>query len=163
MTIKLVTIGVYGYDDERFFRDLLEANVDTFCDVRWRRGVRGAKYAFANSKRLQGRLDELGIRYLHRRDLAPPPDVREKQAEADKKSKTPRRQRTELGDPFKEAYREQVLADFDPQAFLDDLPPDARIVALFCVEGQPAACHRSLLAQTLQDQLDLEIEHLVPE
>lgn len=163
MTIKLVTIGVYGYDDERFFRDLREAKVDTFCDVRWRRGVRGAKYAFANSKRLQARLDELGIRYLHRRDLAPPPDVRKKQAEADKKSKTPRRQRTELGDAFKEAYREQVLADFDPQSLLDDLPPDARIVALFCVEGQPAACHRSLLAQTLHDQLDLEVEHLVPE
>ncbi|MFW6068458.1 MAG: DUF488 family protein [Chloroflexota bacterium] len=163
MTIKLVTIGVYGYDDERFFRDLQDANVDTFCDVRWRRGVRGAKYAFANSKRLQARLDELGIRYLHRRDLAPPPDVRKRQAEADKSSKTPRRQRTELGDAFKGAYREQVLADFDPQSLLDDLPPDARIVALFCVEGQPAACHRSLLAQTLHDQLDLEVEHLVPE
>lgn len=163
MTIKIVTIGVYGYEDERFFRDLQEANVDTFCDIRWRRGVRGAKYAFANSKRLQARLDELGIRYLHRRDLAPPPQVRQKQAAADKKSKTPRRQRTELGQAFKEAYRDQVLADFDPQSLLDDLPQDAKIVALFCVEGQPAACHRSLLAEKLKSELGLKVEHIVPE
>lgn len=163
MTIKIVTIGVYGYDDERFFRDLQDANVDTFCDIRWRRGVRGAKYAFANSKRLQARLDELGIRYLHRRDLAPPPEVREKQAEADKRNKIPRRQRAELGDAFKDAYREQILAEFDPQSLLDDLPQDAQVVALFCVEGRPTACHRSLLAQKLQDELDLEVEHIVPE
>lgn len=163
MTIKIVTIGVYGYDDERFFRDLQDAGVDTFCDIRWRRGVRGAKYAFANSKRLQARLDELGIRYLHRRDLAPPPQVRQKQAEADKKSKTPRRQRTELGDAFKEAYREQVLETFDPQSLLDDLPQDAQVVALFCVEGQPNACHRSLLAEKLETEVNLEVEHIVPE
>lgn len=163
MTIKLITIGVYGYDEERFFRDLQEANVDTFCDVRWRRGLRGAKYTFANSRRLQARLAELGIRYLHRRDLAPPPEVRQKQAEADKKSKTPRRQRATLGQAFKEAYRDQVLTAFEPQTLLDDLPPDAQVVALFCVEGQPAACHRSLLASKLQNELNLEVEHLVPE
>lgn len=163
MTIKLVTIGVYGFEEEPFFQALQDAGVDTFCDIRWRRGLRGAKYAFANSKRLQERLAELGVRYLHRRDLAPPPEVRRRQARADKESKTPRRQRTELSEAFIDAYHQVVLSDFDPQSLLADLPPDARVVALFCVEGEPAACHRSLLAQNLEDVLGLEVTHLVPD
>jgi uncharacterized protein (DUF488 family) len=163
MTIKLVTIGVYGFDEEPFFQALQEANVDTFCDIRWRRGVRGARYAFANSKRLQDRLAALGIRYLHRRDLAPSPDVRRRQAEADKRNKIPRRQRKTLGDAFVAGYREEVLSGFQPRSLLEDLPPDARVVALFCVEGEPAACHRSLLAQKLQEELGLDVEHIVPE
>lgn len=163
MTIKIVTIGVYGYGEEQFFQALQDARVDTFCDIRWRRGLRGSQYAFANSQYLQDRLAELGIRYLHRRDLAPPPTVRKRQEEADKKSKIPRRQRTELGDAFKEAYRQEVLANFEPQSLLDDLPKDARVVALFCVEGQPTACHRSLLARELQDTLGLQVEHIVPD
>ena len=163
MKIKLVTIGVYGFEEEPFFQALQKANVDTFCDIRWRRGLRGARYAFANSRRLQDRLADLGIRYLHRRDLAPPPDVRRKQAEADKKSKVPRRQRSELGDAFIAAYKQEVLSTFEPRSLLDDLPSDARVVALFCVEGQPAACHRSLLAQALQDTVGLDVEHLVPD
>jgi hypothetical protein len=163
MTIKLVTIGVYGFEEDPFFQALQDAAVDTFCDIRWRRGLRGAKYAFANSKYLQERLAEMGIRYLHRRDLAPPPDVRRRQAQADKESKTPRRQRTKLSEAFIAAYRQVVLSDFDPQSLLSDLPPDAQIVALFCVEGEPAACHRSLLAQNLEDVLGLEVTHLVPD
>lgn len=162
MKIELVTIGVYGFEEEQFFRALQDANVDTFCDIRWRRGLRGATYAFANSRRLQERLAELGIRYLHRRDLAPPPAVRRRQAQADKKSKTPRRQRTTLSDAFVDAYRQEVLSDFQPQSLLADLPSGARVVALFCVEGEPAACHRSLLAEKLQHALGLPVRHLVP-
>ena len=59
--MKLITIGVYGFDEESFFQALLAAGVDVFCDIRQRRGVRGATYAFANSQRLQRRLAELGI------------------------------------------------------------------------------------------------------
>ncbi|MDE0480996.1 MAG: DUF488 family protein [Candidatus Poribacteria bacterium] len=70
---------------------MCKADVDTFCDIRSRRGVRGATYAFANSKRLQARLAELGIRYIHRKDLGPTKAVREKQAAADKATKTAKR------------------------------------------------------------------------
>ena len=110
--------------------------------------MRGAAYAFANSQRLQERLAELGIRYLHRRDLAPSPAVRRKQAEADKKSKTPRRQRTALSEAFVEAYRQEVLSGFDPQSLLADLPHDARVVALFCVDGEPAAVSSTINPST---------------
>ena len=80
---KIVTIGAIGYTADAFFSALQEAGVDTFVDVRRRRAVRGAAYAFANSQRLQARLAELGIRYLHRLDLAPPTTVRQQQAAAD--------------------------------------------------------------------------------
>ena len=53
MPLKLVTIGVYGFDEASFFAALQTAGVDTLCDMRQRRGVRGADYAFVNSKRLQ--------------------------------------------------------------------------------------------------------------
>jgi len=112
MTVKFVTIGVYGWEPEGFFRALQDAGVDTFCDVRWRRGVRGREYAFANSQRLQQRLEALGIRYIHRRDLAPAPAVRAAQTAVDKAGKVAKRQRTQLAAAFAEGYATQVLADF---------------------------------------------------
>ena len=72
-----MTLGVYGFTAEAFFEALQRAGVDTFCDIRWRRGVRGREYAFANSGRLQQRLGELGMRYLHLRELAPTPALRQ--------------------------------------------------------------------------------------
>jgi uncharacterized protein (DUF488 family) len=162
MKPKIVTIGVYGFDEAGFFQALQEAKVDTFCDIRQRRGVRGAVYAFANSQRLQARLIELGVRYLHRKELAPTKSVRKVQAEADKVGKTAKRQRTGLDKAFVEAYRAKCLAHFQPQSLLDDLGPDARVVALFCVEREPAACHRSLVAEVLAKELNLEVEHIVP-
>ncbi|HEX6387209.1 MAG TPA: DUF488 domain-containing protein [Anaerolineae bacterium] len=160
--MKIITIGVYGFTEDTFFQALQEAQVDTFCDIRRRRGVRGSTYAFANSQRLQRRLAELGIRYLHRLDLAPTKAIRQRQEEADKANKIPRRQRTSLGQAFIDAYRKEILASFEPQSLLDDLEPDAQVVALFCVEGQPAACHRLLVAEKLERELEVEVAHIVP-
>ena len=160
--IKIVTIGVYGFDETGFFDALCKAGVDTFCDIRSRRGVRGSTYAFANSKRLQARLAELGIRYIHRKDLGPTKVVREKQAAADKATKTAKRKRTELGKAFIEAYHTECLDAFDPKSLLDELEPDAQVVALFCVETAPEACHRSLVAAKLVETFDLKVEDIVP-
>lgn len=162
MKIKIVTIGVYGFDESGFFDALCQAEVDTFCDIRSRRGLRGSTYAFANSVRLQARLSELGIRYLYRKDLGPTKTVRDKQAAADKASKTAKRKRTVLGEAFIEAYHTECLAAFEPQTLLDELESDAKVVALFCVETAPAACHRSLVADKLAKTLDLEVEDILP-
>jgi uncharacterized protein (DUF488 family) len=163
MTPELVTIGVYGWDEDAFFRALTGAGVDLFCDVRARRGVRGAEYAFANSKRLQARLAELGIRYVHHPELAPSDETRRAQHAADREAKVARRRRAVLSPAFVEAYRRERLEGFDSAAFVADLGPEARVVALFCVEREPAACHRSLLAARLAQELGLEVEHLLPE
>lgn len=160
---RIITIGAIGYTAETFFQALREADVDTFVDVRRRRAVRGREYAFANSQRLQGRLAELGIRYRHRPDLAPPDTARARQAAADKASGVAKRKRTELSPLFVEIYEREVLDHFDPQSLLDTLPPDSEVVALMCVEREPAACHRSLLAERLRRALNVEVEHLIPE
>ncbi len=158
----IITIGVYGFDEADFFAALQQAGVDTFVDIRRRRGVRGADYAFANSQRLQARLAEMGIRYIHRLDLAPSPETRSRQYAVDKANKTAKRQRAVLDPAFAAAYRQERLADFDSQQFLADLEPAARVIALFCVEREPAACHRSLLSTRLQRDLGLKVRHLLP-
>src|SRR5438128_11097069 len=107
MIPKFVTIGVYGFSEERFFGALRDAGVDTFCDIRMRRGLRGSLYAFANSARLQERLREMGIRYSHFKELAPTEQIRERQKQEDKKLRIAKRARTGLGDAFTQAYRQE--------------------------------------------------------
>lgn len=161
--LKVVTIGVYGASEAGFFGALQEAGVDTFIDIRRRRGVRGAAYAFANSQRLQTRLAELGIRYVHLLELAPTEAVRDYQRAADARSKATRRERSQISPAFAEAYRREILEPQTAQLFVDALPDDARVVALFCVEREAAACHRSLAAAWLAEELAVDVEHIVPE
>ena len=40
---------------------------------------------------------------------------------------------------FAQAYRAEILAGFDSRSLLDDAGPDAQVLALFCVEREPAA------------------------
>jgi uncharacterized protein (DUF488 family) len=162
MTPEFVTIGAYGWEAERFFAALAVAGVDTFCDLRARRGVRGREYAFANSRRLQARLIDLGIRYLHPRDLAPSAATRAEQFAADAATHTAKRLRTQLSPAFIESYRREHLTGFDSASFVADLGPEARVVVLFCVEREPAACHRSLLANQLAHDLGVKVTHLTP-
>ncbi len=163
MNLNLLTIGVYGWEPEQFFAALQAAGIDTFCDIRARRGVRGSEYVFANSQRLQARLAELGIRYLHRPDLAPSAATRAAQHQADENSHTARRQRAELSPAFIASYERERLTGFDSAAFVTDLGPAAHRVVLMCVEREPTACHRGLLAARLAADLGLEVTHLTPE
>jgi uncharacterized protein (DUF488 family) len=158
---KIVTLGVYGATETAFFAALRDAGVDTFCDIRARRGVRGSEYAFVNSQRLQAKLAELGIRYLHFKDLAPSEALRKRQYAADKLERVAKRKRTELSELFVSGYREE-RQDFDSRKFIEQLGPDARVVALFCVERAAEACHRSLLAARLHEDIGLEVVHLTP-
>jgi uncharacterized protein (DUF488 family) len=162
--MQIITIGVYGFSAEAFFQKLQQAGVDTFCDIRWRRGVRGREYAFANSGRLQKRLAELGIRYLHFRELAPPPELRKQQTAADKAAGIVKRKRTTLGEAFIAGYH-QTTSSFDSLKFVESLGSETKVAALFCVERDPAACHRSLLAERLRRDLGSEIEvaHVKPD
>jgi uncharacterized protein (DUF488 family) len=159
---SLVTIGVYGWDEARFFAALQAAQVDLLIDIRRRRSVRGAEYAFANAARLQARLAELGIAYLHRIDLSPSDALRKRQGAADKEERVARRLRTELSPEFKAGYQQEVMAHFDSRRFIAELPSGVTMAALLCVEREPAACHRGLLAARLQNDLAVDIRHLTP-
>ncbi len=159
---ELVTIGVYGWDAEGFFAALQINHVDTLVDIRRRRAVRGPDYAFANSKRLQARLAEIGVRYIHRIDLSPSDALRKQQATVDHDNQVARRKRKELSDQFRAGYTQEVLQNFDGDQFLADLVSDASVVALLCVERWPEACHRGILAERIQRDTGVKVTHLMP-
>ena len=162
MMPEIVTIGVYGWQEAGFYEALQRAGVDTFVDIRHRRGVRGAAYAFANAARLQAGLAAIGIRYLHRLDLAPGDETRAAQQAVDRAAHVARRQRAQLDPAFVARYQHECLDTFDSAAFMVSLGPAAQVIALFCVEGEPDACHRSLLANRLASDLSLSVDHLRP-
>jgi uncharacterized protein (DUF488 family) len=156
----IATIGVYGFDRDTFLATLAAARVDLVADVRQRRGVRGTEYAWANARRLEASLDEAGIRYAHFPELAPTTELREAQYREDDRRGVGKRSRTVLAEEYVRGYTEQVL---DPL----DLGPIVKFIgasraALLCVERDPEACHRSLIAARLASEWDFEVEHLRP-
>ncbi len=159
---KIVTIGVYGFTESSFFASLVNARVDTFCDIRMRRGMRGAKYSFVNSQYLQNRLRELGIRYIHVKELAPSQEIRNKQQQADKRLGNGKQTRAILSQDFVQSYKTQCLDTFKANKFLDGLDENTECLALFCVEREPKACHRSLVAEQLENTMMLEVQHILP-
>ncbi len=160
--MEIMTIGVYGLSEANFFGTLVKEKIDTFCDIRLRRGMRGALYAFANSTRLQNRLQDLGIRYIHFKELAPTLAIRDTQKQIDKTEKMAKRDRETLSSSFIQDYEQGILANFDLAKFMESLGADAKKVVLFCVERQPEACHRSLVAKKLATELGLTVTHLLP-
>lgn len=160
MSIEIFTIGVYGMSEQQFFDKLLQNSVDTFCDIRRRRAVRGSTYSFVNSKKLQEKLKLLGINYLHFLDLAPSNETREKQKEADKKNSIIKKDRDILSTSFIMAYEKECLCDFDCDSFINKLGEASKKIVLFCVEAKPSACHRSLVAKKLADKFKINITNL---
>jgi uncharacterized protein (DUF488 family) len=155
---QLATIGVYGFDRESFLGALDEAGVDLLLDVRQRRGVRGSEYAWANAQRLQAALAEAGIAYSHLKELAPSTELREVQYREDARIGEGKRSRTALAPEYVRLYTEQVL---DPA----DLAPIVRWIgdssaALLCVERDPEACHRSLVAARLEREWGFSVRDL---
>jgi uncharacterized protein (DUF488 family) len=157
---QFATIGVYGFDGTSFIRALTEAQVGLVLDVRQRRGVRGSEYSWANSKRLQAALTEAGVGYSHLPELAPTTEMRQLQYEEDARRGEGKRSRTDLAPEYTRRYTEQILDHVD-------LEPIVRFVgsqraALLCVERDPEACHRSLIAERLERDFGAAVAHLKP-
>lgn len=159
--MNFYTIGVYNSTENDFFDKLLKNNIDTFCDIRQRRGVRGSKYSFVNSKRLQRKLQDLDISYFHYLDLAPTKEIRELQKLADLNNHELKRDRKTLGEIFIDEYKNKVINNFDFEEFLDELKKsNANNIVLFCVEESHKACHRSLVAEKLINDYNYNIENI---
>ncbi|HWI94453.1 MAG TPA: DUF488 domain-containing protein, partial [Solirubrobacterales bacterium] len=129
-------------------------------DVRQRRGVRGSEYAWANARRLQASLEETGIGYSHLKELAPTTELRQAQYRADDRRGEGKRSRTLLAPEYASGYTEEILDRVD-------LAPIVRWIggskaALLCVERDPEACHRSLIAARLRRDWDFSVEDLRP-
>lgn len=157
---SIATIGVYGFERDSFTEALISAKVDLVLDVRQRRGVRGSEYAWANSRRLQVALAEADIAYSHLKELAPTTELRQLQYREDSRLGEGKRSRTALAPEYARLYTEEILDRVD-------LDPIVRwiggsLAALLCVERDPEACHRSLIAARLERDWGFELEHLRP-
>jgi uncharacterized protein (DUF488 family) len=156
----IATIGVYGFDRDSFLRALDGAGVSLVLDVRQRRGVRGSEYAWANAKRLQAALAEAEVGYTHLAELAPSTELRELQYREDERRGEGKRSRSVLAPAYVERYTAEILdrADLDPVVrWIGAAKP-----ALLCVERDPEACHRSLIAARLGRDWNFEVEDLRP-
>jgi uncharacterized protein (DUF488 family) len=158
---RVATIGVYGFDLTGFLAALRAADVGLLLDVRQRRGVRGREYSWANSKRLQHALAEADVAYEHHRELAPTTELRQLQYREDDRLGVGKRSRVELAAAYRERYLAEILDHVDLAALVGRLPSE-RASALLCVERDPEACHRSLIAQRMEDQTDVTVVHLRP-
>ncbi|WP_434036009.1 DUF488 family protein, N3 subclade [Formosa sp. 4Alg 33] len=159
--MNFYTIGVYNSTEKEFFDKLLNNNIDTFCDIRQRRGVRGSKYSFVNSKRLQSKLQDLEINYIHYLDLAPTKEIRELQKQADLNNTELKRDRKTLGQVFIKEYNNQIVSQFNFNEFLDELENfNAKNIVLFCVEESHKACHRSIVAEKLSNEYNFNFKNI---
>lgn len=159
--LRLVTIGVYGFDGESFVQRLRHANVRLLLDVRQRRGVRGPEYAWANSLRLQAALAQARIAYEHHLELAPTTELRQLQYAEDDRQGVGKRSRRELATEYTRRYTTEILDSADLTPIVSALASNGT-AALLCVERDPEACHRSLIAQRLAERHAATIEHLRP-
>jgi uncharacterized protein (DUF488 family) len=159
--MMVYTIGVYGSTEKEFFKKLVENRINTFCDIRQRRGVRGREYAFVNSKYLQDKLAELDIKYNHILDLAPTAEIREYQKAEDLKRGENKHDRKKLGAVFAYEYKSKIIERYDFDAFKKNLEDTgASRIVLFCIENRAEACHRSIVADELRKRYNFEIKHL---
>jgi uncharacterized protein (DUF488 family) len=158
---RLATIGVYGFTAETFLAALEAAGVRLVLDVRQRRGVRGPQYAWANSLRLQAALEGAGIAYRHHRELAPTTELRHLQYREDERQGVGKRSRVQLAPEYVQRYTREILDRADLGAIVETLPEDGA-AALLCVERDPEACHRSLIAQRMAADHGLRVTHLRP-
>ena len=67
----------------------------------------------------------------------------------------------ELAVEYARRYTAEILDLVDLAPIVAGLPTSGT-AALFCVERDPEACHRSLIAQRLAEQYRVAIEHLRP-
>jgi uncharacterized protein (DUF488 family) len=158
---RLVTVGVYDWTLETFLAALRKAGVTELLDLRQRRGVRGPQYAWANSKRLQAALADAGIGYEHLPELAPTTELRQLQYAEDARQGVGKRSRQILAPEYVTRFTSERLDQVDLAPIVESMPADGA-VALLCVERDPEACHRSLVAQRIAERFGLALEHLRP-
>jgi uncharacterized protein (DUF488 family) len=158
---ELATIGVYGFDAATFMGALRGADVRVLIDVRQRRGVRGSEYAWANAGRLQSALADARIEYRHLKELAPTTELRQLQYAEDARTGVGKRSRVELALEYVERYTAEILDPVGVEPVMDALPTEGR-GALLCVERDPDACHRSLIAARVAGDHGVAVTHLRP-
>ena len=145
----LATIGYEGTTVDNFLAALQAADVNLLVDVRAVASSRRPGFA---KTRLADNVRGVGIDYLHLRGLGTPADGR---AAA----------RAGRHDEMHAIFAQQLETD-EARAELEVLAGLVRggnRVCLLCFEADPAHCHRTLVAQALQDLVPVEVNDLRPD
>ncbi len=137
-------------------QQLAHASVGRVLDVRQRRGVRGSMYSWANARRLEGALQAAGIAYEHHRELAPTTELRQLQYAEDARQGVGKRSRELLAREYTRRYNAEILDQIDLRLIAESLR-EGPLAALLCVERDPRACHRSLIAARLHERYGVRV------
>jgi uncharacterized protein (DUF488 family) len=145
---KLFTIGYEKATPDAVLNELKRAKVKLLVDTR---AVAASRKPGFSKKQLAAALDDNGIGYLHLQKLGTPDDGR---------------QAARVGklDTLWRIYAKHLLT---PEAIeaMDELVAivkSGRSVCLLCFERDCACCHRSRIAEVVQDRTGIEVENLVP-
>jgi uncharacterized protein (DUF488 family) len=146
--MKLATIGYEGAPQEAVFDALEAAGVDVLVDVR---AVTSSRRPGFSKSHLAGGLPERGIDYVHLRGLGTPKEGRMAVRRGDHQG---------LKRIFG-AHMKTPEARHDYEALLGHLR-NGKKICLMCYEHDPATCHRTIIAERVEQELGLKIEHLAP-
>jgi len=141
--MRIFTIGYEGTTVGEFLAALQKAGVERVIDIR---AVPNSRRPGFSKTPLRNALAEAGIDYVHLRALGTPADGRTA-ARAGRKDELKRIYAGQLELP-------EAIAETGKMLDLSREKPSA----LLCYERDPAACHRTLLLETVA--LDAEVEDL---
>ena len=146
---KLFTIGYEKATPDALLAELKRAKVKLLVDTR---AVAASRKPGFSKRQLAASLDEVGIAYLHLQKLGTPDDGRQA-ARAGKL------------DTLWKIYAKHLLTPDAVEAMdeLVSIVKSGQTVCLLCYERDCACCHRSRVAEVVQDRTGIEVVDLAPQ
>lgn len=141
----LATIGYESADLSDFIATLHLGGVEVLVDIRDR--AQSRRKGFSKTA-LSEELASAGIKYVHYRGLGDPPEGREAARSGDYD-----RFRIVFGEVMKSAAAREALSE------LQELASETKI-CLMCYERDVNTCHRKIVAEHLQKQMNCKTMHL---
>lgn len=143
----LFTVGYEGTDLKTFLTALRVSGVTQVIDIRELPLSR--KPGFSKSAIAEA-LGDVGIRYLHLRDLGDPKTGREAAKRGDHNA-------------FLRIYHRHLQTDAAQAALAVATEIATKTPScLLCFERDPVGCHRSIVATAIADMTDIRVVHLSP-
>ncbi len=138
------TIGYQGRSLDDFVDTLIAAKVDVLVDIRSRPISR--RHDFSKN-RLAAHLNRHGVTYWHVPDLGMPLDLLARRSPQD-------------GNTAILAEYRRLLPERLPALLRVIDRASTETICLLCFEANAAHCHRSIVADHLRDQWQLDVRHL---
>lgn len=135
MPARIFSVGYEGLDVAEFAASVVAVGVTTVVDVRLNAVSRRRGFS---KKALEEVLNDVGVKYVHERDLGNPQDNREAFRNGDGKAGRVR-MRAILSKGSHDAL-ERVVALARTQA-----------IAVMCVEREQSCCHRDVIIEMVQE------------